>query len=97
MKKSFPGFTVLVERALRMTCIVGVVTLAACGGGSDEADDAQAAGAENAAVVDHLSAGTRTRTTVGPGTTDARRTNGIVLSEKMDLPIEEEAETEDAQ
>jgi hypothetical protein len=77
MKKRFPGFTVLIERVLRLSCVLGVAALAAaCGGGQTE--DGSADDATTMSVQGNVSAGTRTRV---PATTDAR-TNGIVLSEK---------------
>jgi hypothetical protein len=76
MKKRFPGFTVLIERVLRLSCVLGVAALAAaCGGGQTEDDSADAA--TTMSVQGNVSAGTRTRT---PATTD--RTNGIILTEK---------------
>jgi hypothetical protein len=70
MKKRFPGFTVLIERALRLSCVLGVAALAAaCGGGED--DSADEAGSSTS-VQGTLSAGTRV----------PARANGIILSEK---------------
>jgi hypothetical protein len=72
MKKRFPGFTVLIERALRLACVLGVAALAAaCGGGQPEEDDS-ADGASTATVQGTLSAGNRNA-----------RTNGVILSEKV--------------
>ena len=77
MKKPFPGFTVLIERALRLTCVFSVVALAAaCGGG--DLEDEGADDANTPSVQGNYSA-------VRPGTTDARR-GGIVLSEKASRP-----------
>ncbi len=108
MKKHFPGFTVLVERALRATCFIGVVTLAACGGGSDEADEANAAGAAEAATMnDHVSAGGRVRVPSTDSRTNGvvlsekgnapRHTTGVVLSEKMDAPADDEEASDDTE
>ena len=73
MKNRFPGFTVLVERALRLSCVVGVVALAAaCGGG--QVDD-ESADDDTTMSVQEAVSGTRL-----PATTDRR--GGIILSEK---------------
>ena len=110
MNKSFPGFTVLVERALRAACLLGVVTLAACGGGTDEAD---APAATQTSVSDDFGArrpltpggivlsekdsSTQPRAILAGATDSAMRTRGIVLSEKADAPDAEVVEADAAE
>jgi hypothetical protein len=86
MKTSFPGFTVLVERVLRVTCLLGVAALAACGGGSDEHGDQATDGATQAPSMSAAVSAPKPRTVAPPPTTDARRTHGVVLSEKVSAP-----------
>jgi hypothetical protein len=82
------GFTVWPARMLRLMCVVGAATLAACGGG-DQAGEAAVADSANAPAVSSKVSGT----TRPPPTVDARR-GGIVLSEKMDAPESEEGDEE---
>lgn len=69
----------MIERALRLSCVLGVAALAAaCGGGEPEDDSAD--DATTMSVQGTLAAGTRT---TAPATN--ARTSGIILSEKTTL------------
>ncbi len=75
MTNAASNFTVLVERRLlRLACIFGIASLAACGGGGNDSMDEMAAEPPSVNASKSYSAPVRTP--------DAR-TSGIVLSEKV--------------
>ncbi len=86
-KQTFPGFTVLVERALRLSCVLGVVALAACGGGNVDEDSNKDAGTTSA-KISRLTTDGRSGGIVlsEKSSTTNRPRGGIILTEKAQAP-----------